>query len=602
MGRQGYARIWLGTTLVDPRDVPGLGDPTSIRITRDRRKPSEAKVVWEVVRADIDDEELLDENVIVRILLGYVGGDTFEQTYRIRNVEVEQSSKGTMLTLTCKDETVGLADIVWHDVRSNIRASDLAIEAARLMGLRADVQRSDVVYPTVSFAGSTIGQVLSELADDEDFEFGIVKDTLRFRRVNRDEKASGLDYRFIWAGSGKTSRGGQVIDFKFKTDVRSKVARDKREIQGKDEAEARNRYTVEGTAGEIEENVTIIYLPSGETRVERSVEPKMNRAAFEQYGAFLAEVAPDAEDVQQLPLAQRAEDGTYFPVNDQGIYELGRRAMIDAEKRKNDRAKELEQRKTQITRDEYVEEKAAIAKDFIAEVDTARQNLAGNLQRRYDQTAKQTRGRINSRIIEQSPIKDPTYLKRRNTAKVSKAKWRKRSAKVTLVGVLPQFGERFVIDGSSTNRRGPWLIRKATFEWSKGDLMVAVECKSPKPKKKNKGAGIGAGEEASGISVPVWIPAEWKDMTTIVYDENSKAEVEVTTRELVTPARIEFQPYEQASAVDLAISAQTALNPAVGFFLSETLNTENAQRAVAGTKKLVDTVKKRNAAKAKVPK
>lgn len=578
MGSRGYARVWLTQQQIDVNTIDGLGAPVSVRITKDRKKAGEAKITWEVVRADIDDESFLAENAVVRVEIGYVGGDAIVQTYVIRNVEVEQSSKGTTLTLTCKDKLVALQDIVWHDTWHRVRASDVALAAAQLMGLRAEVTASEVVYETLSFGGSSISQMLTELADDEDYDFGIKGDTLYFRPASRSE-TSDVDFRLVWGGA-QSGVGGHVIDFRFKTDVRANVSRSEREIIAKDEQEAKARYQVEGTSGTVRRKV-YTYYDEGGALVSRVNDAKVvvDKSAFEQYALYLKEVAPSPESEVQVPAFSYSTTGGTVPLNDQAIYSLGRSDMLKAEREKNAASAELNRIRDTLTADEYNERKVAIAETYFGAVDTARRSLASNLQAKHDREIEKKRGRVSSRVIEQSPIKDPTYLKHRNESKIAKAHWRKRTAQVTIIGKLPEFGQRFEINRTSENRRGPWLVRKVSYEWSKGDLIASVECRSPKP---SEAKAASSGQEGLNIKVPAWIPPEWENRGQVVFDEGTGTYLRKGrfTDEQITDGRIEMVPYES--------TALAAVVPAI---------------ATGGVSLLVkNIVDKRNTRKKKVPK
>jgi len=193
----GYFRVYLGRDRVPVEDVLGVR-PTRASLKEQRGKPGEMDVAFEGV-PDVErfNHPLIRENVLLSWLYGHDGGRQRTDTYVITDLQASYEAD-IKLMVKARDAGVYLGEMPSLTVLSNVRTSDVARICAQRLNMEANVQETTVVHETVSFAGRTFGEVLREMARDEDMEFWVERGILWLIPIPR---GPGFDYVLNYSSS-----------------------------------------------------------------------------------------------------------------------------------------------------------------------------------------------------------------------------------------------------------------------------------------------------------------------------------------------------------------------------------------------------------------
>ena len=244
--RTGYFMVGFGVAAVPSTEVLGGLPVHTATLTMKRKKPASLTLSW----SGLKDETLLNspliaENKVIRWTLGYLPdrmsiagprrGEQLTGIYLIKKIQVQYKETGEIgLKLDCMDKGVKLSDDSAPDVFTNITLSETVREMAERVGLRSDVEESEIVHEHVVLGdGQTYAEKLIELANDEDFEFWIEEDTVYLRRARyQGPPTLTLGWRAFTA-SGQD--GVYLKDFSTTADYKGLTGAKKRKSGGKDD-------------------------------------------------------------------------------------------------------------------------------------------------------------------------------------------------------------------------------------------------------------------------------------------------------------------------------------------------------------------------------
>lgn len=162
-----------------------------------RKKPYELSLSFKAIMDEtLLDSPLIAENKVVEWTAGFLSdnfpgvtgprrGTQATGRFILKKIEKTYRDDGSIeLKLQAMDKSIKLSDNSRPDQFANVRLSDVARLVAARTGLKAEVEESDIIYPSVVMGDEvTYGEKLLELANDEDFEFWVEGDTLHLKRA-----------------------------------------------------------------------------------------------------------------------------------------------------------------------------------------------------------------------------------------------------------------------------------------------------------------------------------------------------------------------------------------------------------------------------------
>lgn len=216
--RHSYFKLYLGKEGVDVEEILGQ-KIISAKLSEERKETSELTVSFDgLLNPKLLDHRLLKTDGRARWEFGFIGdrwsglgGRVRTDTFIFKNRKNKYEDGHAALDLVCMDASVKLRSHLSTRTFVNMTASEIAMEMARVVGINADVEETEIVYPYVPCNGKNFGKVLQKLANQEDLEFWAKGSTLYLRRgTNSPTSVIPLEYSAL--GPGR-DRGLYLVDF-----------------------------------------------------------------------------------------------------------------------------------------------------------------------------------------------------------------------------------------------------------------------------------------------------------------------------------------------------------------------------------------------------
>lgn len=530
----GYCQVWLGDDQVLSRNIFGV-DPGNATLTMKKRKPSELSVQWGGVDLWRLANPYILENVVIHFVFGYFNGEAIEDTFVIKGMSVAVSGACASVSITANDKGIGLAEYPSRVVLQDVRLSDVAVEAAKLLGLEANVTQTQIVHSSVSFANSTVGQILEKMAEGEDMHFYIEKDILHLEPIDRYNKDA---YPLYWLSDKGSS---DVLSINISQTAVSKKAGKEHKTVGKTESgdvqQAKETGPIDLTVQDVPPEKAELFTPNSRRHL-RHTGNSTDSATITKYRANASEWNAYQKELNSLSPEKREAYYGIFKATEDGYsakvaaaearyaeIEKLNRERIKAEREEQRASKKTDRKSTGAGFDLNAQlEKAAakVKKDtelrharesngtsvdqaaYAAEmnrIETGRKTAQEVLRRQVQDQLDFEAAERESRLQSVSMTRDPAKLKARNIAWATFVKWKSRQATIAIQGKFIRPGKLIVIKGltgaeafdagsgtsdwksSNVNSfEGPWSITSTQISWS-GSLSVQLSAETYKPPK-----------------------------------------------------------------------------------------------------------------------
>lgn len=453
-----YCKVWLGTERTPSNEVFGV-DLMSATLKMVRKKPSTLSVTWSQASFDrMARSGEMRRDALITWEMGYTNGESLTDVFVIKHIK--RSYNDYTVTVEAADKSIPLAERVSTRVYTNAKASDVALDIARELGLSAEVLPSRVVYPTISTAGRTYGSLLQDLADDEDYDFGVKGQTLWFRPT----AISGRPDRILHYRTAFALTPSGLLSFDVQRDSVVVLAGEKRATTTKAE-DGKVTASKEGIILETEKNRSFTATPGASDYVQR-LEADVN-LRFE-VSSTIIEQAKTAKNGTKLEATKRINTAHQETIKKQ-------KAILASN----------------LSPDEKLEKTAEERALYNAELIKIRDYMKG--QNEKDAKAKDPHiaGEV---MIERMPSADIRAAEARNAARARVSRYKGCSCSGAIYGAFIRAGERLLVEGVLAEDRGPWLIESTTASFKSGDIDVSFDAKT-EPPESNKEGGKGKADD-----------------------------------------------------------------------------------------------------------
>lgn len=287
----GYFQVFFGEDRVPSEEVLGVG-PISADLVRGRKKISSLKINWDgITDLTLLDSPLLEENILLHWRFMFDNGHTLAGAYIVKKFSRSYPEDlSVKISLEALSRKVTLKEMPTTEVFIDVRASDMAYIAAERLGLIPNITDSKVVYGWVTMAGQTFGEVLTTMANDEDFEFFIFGDEFVFAPApDEPDRVKELNY----ATEGfRDLIGMRLKNFKVDREAVARVGGERRKVEStKDDGEkVESEGLLSGLFGDIEDRNKVVYS-SGGNEISAELSPEQKAAILQSQATTSATIA-----------------------------------------------------------------------------------------------------------------------------------------------------------------------------------------------------------------------------------------------------------------------------------------------------------------------